>query len=66
MHSNVNKDPNIQILVCVDNIYTHKLKEKYIAYRNLSCFEAITHLKNNYYKITPTFLKENSVHMISA
>ena len=65
MHSNVNKDPKIQILVCIDDIYTHTLKEKYTAYRKLSCFEVITHLKNNYYKINPASLKENAAHMIS-
>ena len=50
----------------MDDIYTHALKTKYVAYVNLSCLEMITYLKSNYYKISPSALKENSDCMTSA
>ena len=65
LYSKVNKALKIQILACVDDIYTRALKAKYVAYGNLSLLEVITHLKSNYYNITPAYLKENFAQMTS-
>ena len=42
------------------------LKAKYASYGNLSCLDVTTHLKSNYYKITPATLKNNTSRMTSA
>ena len=63
LYSKVNKALKIQILACVDDIYTRALKAKYVAYGNLSLLEVITHLKSNYYNITPADLKDNPACM---
>ena len=47
----------------VEDIYVRACKEKYIGYRNLTCLELIDHLKANYYKITPIYLKLNTARM---
>ena len=59
-HNNVYKALKLQILAREEKICMCALKAKYVAYGNLSCLEVITHLKRNYYKTTPTSLKEKS------
>ena len=66
MHNNIEKSLKLQILACVDNIYTCALKANYIAYGNISCLKVIIHLNSNYYRINPTSLKENSNYITSA
>ena len=62
----MDKELKLQILVSQDNIDTHALKAEYVAYGNLGFLGVITHLKSNYYKISPVSLKDNAACITAA
>ena len=66
MYSNFDKALKLQILVRVYDIFTRAIKSECVADRNLGCCEVINCPKNNYYRITPTELKDSGARMTSA